>query len=256
VPLVDTYRRLASICADLRVRVLDDPAEPLGDTWLTMADIAAQADALAAAIDGAAARILATHGRTARPDVACSRLLHHYLWSVGLLISGPWYLTDTVPLLTPDRLWTDPATGDLALAPGSCATAPDSGPAAVRTAVADFVGPLLQAVRPRLRRGAHALWGMAGDDLVSAVWYLGRQLAEEERGVRLAEELLPGGGDAGQFRCGADFRELRGAAGRTYLTRTRTGCCLYYTLQPTDACVTCPRLTDDDRLHRLETAAG
>lgn len=215
-----------------------------------MEDITAAPQALAAAIDGEAARIQAVHGRPARRDVVSSRLLHHYLWSVGLLFSGPWYLAGVVPALTPGQVWTDSATGDLALASEACIATSD--PAAVRESVERFVRPLLSAFQSVLRRGPHALWGMTGDDLVSGIWYLGRKLGEEERAVQLAEELLPGG----QFPRGANFRTLHDTNGRTHVTRTRTGCCLYYALQAGDACITCPRVTDDERLRRLEAAAG
>ena len=250
MPLIDTYRQLVGVCGDLRVTLLadEDPTDSPSGTWLRIADIAACPEALGAAIDGEAARILATHGRAARSDVVSSRLLHHYLWSAGLLISGPWYLGGVVPLLDPDRLWSDPATGDFALAPGSSTATPDA--AAVRASVELFVRPLLDAFQPRLRRGHHALWGMAGDDLVSGIWYLGRKLGDEERAVRLATELLPGGD--GRFPSGAAFRTLHGAAGRTHWTRTRTGCCLYYTLPAAEPCLTCPRTTDPERLRRLD----
>lgn len=250
--LTDTFRRLAHICEDLRVEVLQEghPADTLGGTWLSFADVATDPEALSTVLDGESARILAAHGRTARPDVVASRLLHRYLWSAGLLISGPWYLSSQVPKLAADRLWTNPVTGVLALAPGDFTETAE--PQAVRASVERFARPLLDAFQPGLRRGPHALWGMVGDDLVAGVWYLGRKLDEEQRAVRKAEALLPGPGAARPFPGGADFRTLRSASGRTYLTRTRTGCCLHYTIQPTKTCRTCPRLCDTERLHRLE----
>ena len=33
--------------------------------------------------------------------------------------------------------------------------------------------------------------------------------------------------------------------------RPRLGCCLHYTIRPAEACLTCPRTGDDERLRRL-----
>jgi hypothetical protein len=244
--LVDTYRRLVHLCEALRVTVLDGghPADSLGGTWLSAEDLVTSPHALDTALDGEAARIMAGYGCSAPPHVCVSRLLHAQLWSASLLVSGPWYLTGRVPRLAPDRLWTDPATGAHALVPGDfhMPQAPD-GPPAVRAAVAEYAHPLLDTLGPRARRGTRALWGMAEDDLVSGVWYLGRTLGEEARAMLVADTLVPGG---------AGFRTLRGASGRTHRTRTRAGCCLYYTIRPAETCLTCPRLGDAERLRRLE----
>jgi hypothetical protein len=245
MPLAETYRRLVRLCEALRVTVLDGapPADPAGGTWLSAAELAASPQAVEAAVDGASARILAEHGRSAPPHVAASRLLHDHLWSASLLVSGPWYLTGRVTRLSPDRLWAQPATGALALVPDDVREprAPD-GPEALRAAVAAYARPLLHAFGARTRRGPRALWGMAEDDLVSGIWYLGRALGEEARALLVADSVVPGG---------AGFRSLRAASGRSYPTRTRAGCCLYYTIRPVDTCLTCPRLGDAERLRRL-----
>ncbi|MGW7053243.1 (2Fe-2S)-binding protein [Streptomyces sp. NPDC054887] len=258
------YRRLAGVCPSLRVEVVRT-AEP-ADGWTDGARLTAEAARLDAFVDGEARRIEAAHGHTARPDVAASRALHHYLWTVCLLMSGPWYLERRVPLLRPRDVYVDPGTGDFAVVPGPFACLPDDPGAhcadarvvpdeealraALRAAVADHVRPLLGALAPRLRRGPRVLWGMTGDDLVSGIWYLGRMLGEEDRSVEAATALLPG--PVAPFPGGADFRRLRaGGAGPQHTTRTRLGCCLYYTISPGNACLTCPRVCDDERLARL-----
>jgi hypothetical protein len=71
-------------------------------------------------------------------------------------------------------------------------------------------------------------------------------LGEEDRAVAVASAVLPG--DTPPFPGAAGFRRL--ASGPW--TRTRAGCCLYYAVQPPDACLTCPRTTDAERLRRLE----
>jgi hypothetical protein len=237
-PLTDLYRELTRHCEAWCAQVTASPAE-----WIPVTDLATSPDALAAVIDGESDRVLAEHGLRPRRDVAASRALHHHLWTAGLLFSGPWYLARRVPGITPDQVRVDPASGALALAAYR-----DGQPAAtaaeLRTAFAAHVAPVLRAFAPEVRRGPRALWGMAGDDLVSGIWYLGRVFGDERRGVRDAGAALPGG--TPPFPGAAGFREL---AGRP--TRTRLGCCMYYAIRPQEACLTCPRTSDAERLRRM-----
>ncbi|NGO77325.1 iron-sulfur protein [Streptomyces sp. YC504] len=282
--LTETYQLLLRTCASLRVELV----RPAGGTppavdaaalaarpgLLDAAALAADPGLLDTVIDGEAARIQAEFGPAPRREVAASRLMHHYLWSVGLLMSGPWYLARRVPRIRPRDVRIDPVTAELALAPGGFTCLPDDRAAGMRgvrvvaheealraelrSAFADHVRPLLAVAAPAVRRGPRALWGMAGDDLVSGIWYLGRMLGQEERSVRAAGALLPTG--IPPFPAGADFRRLQGSSGHSHLTRTRAGCCLYYairtspdsTAQPPQACGTCPRVCDAERLRRLE----
>ena len=270
------YRDLLDSCESLRVTLLGPQAAPVGPGFVRADRLGDHLDALVA---GESARILAVHGREPRPHVAASRLLHHYLWSLCLLVSGPWYLARRVPRISAEDVWIDVATGDLALRhPAAFACLP-ADPAAVpaearvlagadirvlggedelraelRAAVADHLAPVIALFQGPLKRGQRALWGMATDDLVSGVWYLGRMLGEEQAAVRAAAVLLPG--DTLPFPGGADFRRLAGPEGRTHLTRTRLGCCLYYAIRPADTCITCPRTCDAERVRRLEQSAA
>jgi len=221
----------------LTFRLVDaDPAD--GREWIPADRLASAADRL---VEGEAARIRARHGLAPRPHVAASRLLHHCLWSTSLLISGVWYLEGRVPLLPADRLWIDAATGEFALRPDDRTPddrtpddrTPDDG-AALRDAVAARVSPVLAAFQPLVRRGPRALWGMATDDLLSGLWYLGRMLGQEDHAVATATALLPA--DARPWTGPANFRREEGG-----WTRTRQGCCLYYAVDPVNPCATCPR---------------
>ncbi|MEV8310457.1 (2Fe-2S)-binding protein [Streptomyces flavidovirens] len=263
--LADTYQRLAHLCASLRVKVAHT-AHP-AEGWTDSERLVSEPGQLDDFVGAESRRIEAAHGHTARPDVAASRALHHYLWSVCLLMSGPWYLERRVPRLRPQDVHIETGSGDFAVVPGTFTCLPDDPAAAspgvrvvadeealraeLRTAAAEFVRPLLTALAPRLRRGPRVLWGMTGDDLVSGIWYLGRMLDEEGRSVRAATELLPG--PIAPFPGGADFRRLRDSGGLPHTTRTRLGCCLYYTIRPDSACLTCPRVCDSERLERLAT---
>ncbi|MFJ9952331.1 iron-sulfur protein [Kitasatospora sp. NPDC091207] len=252
-PLHADYRLLLNLCPALRVDVLGDgdPTPSRAQGWYSAAELAADPIALADALAGEEARITAEHGSAPRPHVTASRLLHHYLWSVCVLIAGPWYLARRVPVIDRTDLWLHAPTGALALRPRAHTTLPgdDELRAELRAGVVAHVEPLLTAFSGATRRGTRALWGMVTDDLASAVWYLGRMLGEETAAVAAAEAVLPG---ATQPLPGAaGFRLLHGEDGRSHPTRTRLGCCLYYAIRPDSACITCPRTSDEERLRRL-----
>ncbi|MFE9771669.1 iron-sulfur protein [Streptomyces sp. NPDC005931] len=268
--LTGTYRRVIAACDALDAWIVepgavDDTAAPLPDG----AELAGTPGVLDSFLDASAARAGTRRGDAPRRDVAASRALHAYLWSVSLLMSGAWYLDRRVPRISPHDIRVDLTTGAIGLVPGQdFACLPDdpaSGTAGarivgheeelraeLRAAVVDHVRPLLAAIGPSIRRGPRALWGMVADDLLSGVWYLGRILDQEEHAVRAVTELLPTA--IAPFPGGADFRRLTGRGGRQYPTRTRLGCCLYYTIDPDRACLTCPRTGDAERLRRLEHA--
>jgi hypothetical protein len=264
--LAGTYRQLAEVCPALTVRVAD-PEPGRTQKGVSGTELTKNQEALDAFVGAEAARIQERYDHTPRRDVAASRALHDYVWSVGLLMSGVWYLTGRVPRIHPEDVRLDLATAvfeispgpDLACLPGDpvaalpgVLTAPheEALRAELRVAVADHMEPLLSAIAPHIRRGPRALWGMVTDDLVSGIWYLGRMLGQEPDAVRAATSLLPSA--VPPFPGGADFRQLTGGDGRQHPTRTRMGCCLYYTIRPAEACATCPRTCDAERLRRLE----
>ncbi|GGW36591.1 (2Fe-2S)-binding protein [Streptomyces xantholiticus] len=270
--LTRTYLRLVATCEALNVRVVTAGGTGVtgamgAERQLGGAALTGSAEALDAFIDAEATRIRERHGHAPRRDVAASRALHDYLWSVSLLMSGAWYLERRVPRIAPEDVRVGLTEGAFevvpaqdfaclpddpgATAPGARVVADEEGlRAELRAAVADHVRPLLAAIGPHARRRPRALWGMAADDLVSGIWYLGRVLDQEDRAVRAATELLPRG--IRPFPGGADFRRLAGRDGRRHPTRTRLGCCMYYTLEAAQACSTCPRVCDGERLCRLE----
>ncbi|WP_221359592.1 (2Fe-2S)-binding protein [Streptomyces beigongshangae] len=263
--LCGAYRQLVGVCGALTV-TLDDPAPGFTRTDVSGAELTKDHEALEAFLAAEDARIRTRYDHVPRRDVAASRALHDYAWSVGLLMSGVWYLTGRVPRVRPGDVRVDLASGafgvtpgpDLACLPGDPAAAlpgvltvphEEALRAELRIAVADHMEPLLSAIGPYVRRGPRALWGLVADDLVSGIWYLGRMLGRETDAVRAATALLPSA--VPPFPGGADFRRLAGADGRQHPTRTRMGCCLYYTIRPAEACATCPRTCDAERLRRL-----
>jgi FhuF 2Fe-2S C-terminal domain len=272
--LADDYRYLAALCETLDVRVAEAGAasgHPLrqAGSWVEATELAQSPDALDALIDAEAARLQYRFRHAPRRDTAASRALHDYAWSVSLLMSGPWYLHRRVPRIRPHDIRVNLATGAFEITPGPGFCCLPGDPAAdrlpsvrtlaheqalhaeLRAAVADHMRPLLAAIGPSVRRGPRALWGMVADDLVSGIWHLGRLLGQEEQAVRAATDLLPRA--LPPFPGGAGFRRLAGSDGRSHTTRTRLGCCLYYTIRPAEACLTCPRTCDAERVRRLES---
>ncbi|QOV40640.1 (2Fe-2S)-binding protein [Streptomyces ferrugineus] len=260
--LGDVYARLTELCTVLSVRVAEE-----GRAGVSAAELVKDESVLDAFVAAEAARIHDRYGVVPRRDVAASRALHDYAWSVSLLMSGARYLERRVPRIRPEDLRLDLATAEFTITPGSDLTCLTDDPAArlpgvvtvpheealdgeLRAAVADHMGPLLDAIGPIARRRSRALWGMVCDDLVSGIWYLGRMLGREDEAVRAAGRLLPG--PVAPYPSGADFRHLTTDDGRRHPTRTRAGCCMYYTIRPAEACATCPRTCDAERLRRLQ----
>lgn len=259
--LTSTYQRLGALSPTLNLHVAP-PASGVGQDWADLGEVARHPQVLEALLEAETAR----YATPPRPDVVASRVLHRLLWSTCLLLSGPWYLERRVPRLRPedvrisrrDEAWHVVPGGFACLPDDPAASLPGAVPVAgedalhheLRTAAADQARPLIAALGPRLRRGPRALWGMVEDDLVSGIWHLGRATGEEEKAVAAAGELLPS--PVPPFPAGAGFRRLRGGDGTSYPTRTRAGCCLYYAISPDEACATCPRTGDAERLARID----
>ncbi|MEU3710875.1 (2Fe-2S)-binding protein [Streptomyces catenulae] len=267
-PLSGAYARLTEVFPALRVTEAD-AALPEGDGWVTAAALAAGGEALESFLTWDDAQIQRDYGTRGRPDVVASFALHRYGWPACLLITVPWFLHRRVPSLPAADVAFHREEGRMAVRVSSFACLPDDPAAelpgarvvpdeealrgAVREAVAEHLGPVLDGFRGRMRRGPRALWGMASDEIVEGLWYLGHLLGEERRAVAELERLLPGA--TAPYVGSAAFRELTGPDGAALPTRDRASCCMFYTLRPEDTCVTCPRTCDADRVARL-TATG
>ncbi|MFD9302240.1 (2Fe-2S)-binding protein [Streptomyces sp. NPDC060048] len=267
-PMASAYARLGRAYDGLRVTELapHEPS-PRGAGWVGADELAAGGGALDAFLAWDDAQVLRDHGRQARTDVVAGFGFHRYAWPACLLITTPWFLDRRVPLLPPESVSFHRTEGRMAVRTGSFACLPDDPAAAlpgarvvpdeealrqeVRVAVARHLEPVLGGFGPRMRRGRRALWGMATDEAVEGLWYVGRLLgeAEERRALRELELLLPGA--TLPYTGGAGFRTLEGPGGRQLPTRDRVSCCFFYTVRPEDTCATCPRTCDADRVARL-----
>ncbi|MEV6654261.1 (2Fe-2S)-binding protein [Streptomyces sp. NPDC051219] len=269
-PVGDSYARLAEVFPGLQIR---EPAEgaaaPRGAGWVGADELAAGGPALDAFLAWDNAQVLKDYGQQARPDVIASFGFHRYAWPACLLITVPWFLHRRVPRVPVGNVSFHRTLGRMsakvegfaclpgdpaALLPGA-RIVPDEEAlrAAVRKAVAEHLGPVLEGFGPRMRRGRRALWGMATDEIVEGLWYIAHLLGEEQRAMAELELLLPG--TTAPYVGSTGFRTLTGPNGEVLPTRDRASCCLFYTLRPEDTCVTCPRTCDADRIARLSASA-
>lgn len=261
--VADAYARLAEVFPALAVTELDtDEETPRDGTWVS-ADALAEGDsgsALETFLSWDDSQVLRDYGQRARPDVLAGFGLHRYVWPACLLITVPWFLHRRVPRypvthVAFDRAATGLPVGRMAVRPGTFACLPGD-PAArlpgarvvpdeealraeVRSSVAEHLEPVLAGFGPRMHRRGRALWGMATDEVVESLRYIGQLLGEEERALRELGLLLPG--STRPYVGSADFRPAVGPDGGITHTRERISCCMFYTLRPDDVCATCPR---------------
>ncbi|MEU3741348.1 MULTISPECIES: (2Fe-2S)-binding protein [unclassified Streptomyces] len=269
--LADAYARLTEVFPGLRVTELGDEEQaPQGGGWVTAARLAEGGADLDAFLAWDEAQVLKDYGQAARPDVIAGFALHRYAWPATLLITLPWFLHRRVPRYPVQNVSFQRTLGRLAVRDAGFACLPGDPAAAlpgarvvpdeealraeVRAAVAEHLGPLLDAFGPRMRRRSRALWSVATDEIVEGLWYIAHLLGEERRATTELERLLPGA--TKPYVGTAGFRELTGPNGESLPTRDRASCCMFYTLRPEDTCVTCPRTCDADRVARLSAAAA
>ncbi|WP_442905962.1 (2Fe-2S)-binding protein [Kitasatospora sp. NBC_00458] len=119
----------------------------------------------------------------------------------------------------------------------------------LRSALADFLTPVLAAFRPEVRRGPRTLWAMATDAVVEGLWHAAGLLDEEERArAELSALLAPGLNDAcpapdrAPFAPGAGFT-APASGSPVHSDRCRASCCLVYTVRAEEMCAGCPRVT-------------
>ncbi|GAB2588706.1 (2Fe-2S)-binding protein [Streptomyces capparidis] len=263
MPFADAYARLTAAFPGLRVHL--GPARE-GGGWVGAASLARDARALDALIALEADDSERDYGTRARGDVAASFGLHRYAWPACLLMSVPWFLDRRVPRLPVEHVSVNRAEGrmtalvtEFSCLPGDPAAGhpgarvvPDEEAlrGALRAAVAEHLEPLLTAFRPRMRRGPRALWGMATDELVEGLLYLGHLFGDEERAAADLAALLPG--RTPPFHGEAALRPVPSpGGGLPRYTRTRLSCCLFYTLRPDEVCATCPRTCAGGRAKHL-----
>ncbi|WP_165990098.1 (2Fe-2S)-binding protein [Streptomyces sp. YIM 98790] len=263
-PLAAAYDTAGALVPGLRIT---EEAPRHGGGWLRTDRLAGDRAVLERFLAEERERTRRAYGAPGRPDVAAGLALHRCAWPAASLFTLPWFLLRRVPRIAAADVSFHPGRGRVTVRPGlrfHClpddpaaalpGALPVSGEAALRDAVraaaAGYLSPLLEAFRPRLRRGRRALWGLATDELAGSLWYFGRLLGREREAVAAAERLLPG--VTAPYTGRAGFRELTAPDGTSHgVTRDRVTCCLFYTLRPEETCSTCPRTCDTQRIEQL-----
>lgn len=108
----------------------------------------------------------------------------------------------------------------------------------------------VQSYRRSSRFGIHTLWGAVTDALDRGLWHAAHVHGRDAAGAADARLVLPG--QAAPFTSASTIRTVFGRDGRPHWTRTRQSCCFHYKLPDVGAaCVTCPRLSEEQRCRLL-----
>ena len=104
---------------------------------------------------------------------------------------------------------------------------------------------LLAAYAPTTRIGQHGLWGAVTDALdvafMTAGWVSGDMaVAAADARLVLRDRVPPLVGPS-------TLHEIDDERGRRHWTRRRWSCCFLYRVPGIEACVTCPRVSDEER---------
>lgn len=185
----------------------------------------------------------------------------------GFLGGTLFHLTRRVPVLSPENIafqahpeWRKPIA--VALLDGRFVCLPDdpaSGAAeatvvpaeralaaVLRSRVAAHGTRFVAAFQPSARFGRHSLWGAVTDALDTGMWYAGKERGQPAAGAADAALVLPA--RIPPFTAGSTVRRLPGVDGGQHWTRERQSCCFHHKLPGVERpCVTCPRLSDEQR---------
>ena len=115
----------------------------------------------------------------------------------------------------------------------------------LRGATIDHAERLVAAYAPTTRIGPHGLWGAVTDALdvafMTGGWVSGdTAAAAADARLVLGERVPPLVG-------GSTLHEIDDDRGRRHWTRRRWSCCFLYRVPGIEECVTCPRVSDEER---------
>ncbi len=115
---------------------------------------------------------------------------------------------------------------------------------ALRRALLDHAEQVVAAYAPTTRIGRHGLWGAVTDAIDVAMMTGGWVSGEPDRAAADARLVLA---DDERWVGGSTLHEIDDARGRRHWTRRRYSCCFLYRAPGAGVCVTCPRVSDDER---------
>ena len=262
-PLIATLERLATAAGEVGLDLSAHVGRPEGPGWTRTEELAADR----ALLEDVLERIELGCGAENRP-YAGTGLLRSYLWRILTTSVATFLLERRLPDLRAEnvtlRFGDSGFAEGLAFASPRFFTLPDDPEAKhpnarVLTSEKDLLGRMrediatahLRTLIPtlrelRVRRGTRALWGIGADVCAEAFMFMGRNLDLEQEALDFAEKLLAGPSPlSGQSNF---FILEHGGNGKTI--RVRNICCLYYKLG-NGPCLTCPRLTKEERVAKL-----
>lgn len=237
---MDAFATLARLDAGVSwLRVLPAPDEQPG--WVRCADLLGDPDRLT----GWRREVADAYGD---PITGDGLVLDWYAGALALPGAGLFHLDRRVPDLSPERVHLLVGPGGtvagVAVDPTGGPDAP-ADPAALRRQLVAHAERLLEPYATDTRIGRHGLWGAVTDALDVAFLTAGWVSGESARAA--ADAALVLGTDGEPLVGPSTLHELADARGRTHWTRRRYSCCFLYRAPDGGTCVTCPRVTDDER---------
>ena len=194
-------------------------------------------------------------------------VLDWYLAAIALPAAGLFHLDRRVPVLAPESMsvQVSPADGSVlatavessrfsCLASDSAATEGDvvesvEGLAAVlRSEVVDHAQRLVSSYSPTTRIGSHGLWAAVSDALDVAFMTGGWVSRDMARAAADARHVLGRtGAGVPPLIGGSTLYQILDDRGRSHWTRRRHSCCFVYRSPGATECVTCPRVSAEQR---------
>ena len=189
-------------------------------------------------------------------------VLDWYLAAVTLPAAGIFHLDRRVIDLAPERVLVrigapgapvaataveSPWWAGLPADPGADATVDDVEALAglLRAAVVGHAERLQAAYGPTTRIGRHGLWG-AVTDALDVAFMTGGWVSGDMARAAADARLVLGDGEA-PLVGGSTLHEIDDVRGRRHWTRRRWSCCFVYRAPGIGECVTCPRVSDEER---------
>ena len=156
---------------------------------------------------------------------------------------------DAVALLDP-RFWCLPSDPDAEHADASVVGSEAALAAVLRGELRAHADDFLAGYAGGAKLARRHLIGAFFDGLDTGVWYGGSSEVQAAPEVlRCGALVLPG--STPEFTDGSTIYRLTDSRGREHLSRRRMGCCYYYKVTESgEACATCPRVSDAERVER------
>ena len=119
----------------------------------------------------------------------------------------------------------------------------------LRQRLEKHLAPVIEAISSRTRLGRRAQWNLAADSLAALYLHTGENLGDKAQGCAEGLALVKAiGSPLRNPHTGYITLDYQGHC-ETF--RTRSGCCLYYRLEPGNNCTTCILRPEAERNQRL-----